>query len=224
VGLLVAAIAVVILLVLDVRPNKFPPTDETNQWAAEAAVIGGGALFLAIVATAIAVVAYINSTEKPSLELRAAYSGSNQPLLIHWNNSPPGATGMVTSSGEQPEWSLHLWLDNVGPIAARFVAIEVTFAPEVHLETKDRQPGYLRPWVAPIEPFTMTSQIRWEGGADAVVHPGPGWLYPVPPLGPAYLILIGPQSQTEFRFTVNVVADDVDAFQQSYTIKVPLAR
>ncbi len=52
-------------LVILVRPGKFPPIDEANQWAAEAAVIGAGALFFAVVATAIATVAYINSTEKP---------------------------------------------------------------------------------------------------------------------------------------------------------------
>lgn len=71
-ALLAAALAVVLWLgIFKVRPGTFPPTDEANQWAAEAVVIGGGALVFAIVATLLATLAYINSTEKPSLRPEA---------------------------------------------------------------------------------------------------------------------------------------------------------
>ncbi len=55
---LVVAVALVLWLVILARPSEFPPTDVPNQSAAEAAIMGGGALFVAAVATGIATVAF----------------------------------------------------------------------------------------------------------------------------------------------------------------------
>ena len=217
---LVLAVVVLGWLMTVVRPTEFPPTKPPDQWAAEAAVVGGGALFFAVVATVIATFAYINSAEKPSLRVEASYDGRDEPLAVAWNNSQPDESGQITSVGERPSWWLTLRLYNDGPVAARFIAINVTFGAGAKLDTKGQT--LLRQWQQPTERWLASSEFRWEGGADAVVHPS--WPYRVPQLGPTYLILEGPQSQTSFEFNVEVVADDVPPFNKRCTICVPLGK
>ena len=220
IGLLVAVVVLVAIGAVLILPPEIPPpqTASADRWAAEGAAFGGGAFLLAVLATAIAVIAYVNSTERPALRLEAEYPGRDEPLAINWNNSAPDESGQITSSGERMGWSLNLRIHNDGPVAARFVAIQVTFGQGAHLELKGRRPD-LRPWLARSDRLEATDYVRWEGGADAVVHPS--WTYPVPQLGDTYLIMSGPQPQTAFTFDVEVVADDVAAFTTTYTIKVP---
>ncbi len=228
VGVLVAAIALVVWLMIVALPATFPATVEADRWAAEATVIGAGALFFAVVATLLAVVAYVNSTEKPELQFEAAYDGRKDPLDIAWNERPPDKSGQVISVGEHPAWSLTLQLHNAGPVAARFVAIRVRCGPGMQLKNQ-RGPwsaGWptLEPWRPALAERTQEwlSQAWWEGGADAVVHPS--WPYPAHLLGPTPLRLTGQQMQTEFHFTVEVVADDVPLFKKTFEIKVPLGK
>jgi hypothetical protein len=186
-------------------------------------------LFFAVVATAIATVAYINSSEKPALWIEAGYPGQDTPLVMSWINRQPDELGRVTSVGEYPEWSLSLHLHNDGPVAARFVAIRVRFGKGTSLDTKGRSEHWLiDQWHSSVERGRAGYPLRWEGGADVIIHPSrPGevpWPYEAPLIGPTFLILDGPQSQTSFTFEVQVVADDVRPFGETYTIHVPLGK
>ncbi len=200
--------------------SEFPPGKPADPWAAEGAIFGIGAFVLAVLATIIATIAFVNSSEKPSLQLEAYCPGRDEPLAMSWNSGQPDESCRVTSAGEYPNWLLSLYLHNDGPVAARFIAINVTFGAGAKLETKGQT--ILKHWQTLMERWTASSEFRWEGGADAVVHPS--WPYGVQLLGPIYLFLEGPQSQTSFEFDVEVVADDVPAFTKSCTIRVPLGK
>lgn len=144
-------------------PAGFPSavTTDADRLAAEAALFGGGAFTLAAVATVIAIIAFVNSTEKPSLSL----------------------TDGVLLAAARDEWE-RMWthgilLENHGRVAARFVAVRVTIEGAV----MNVAAGGVVAWrTQTITSVGITVQAIWEGGADAVVHPG--WTYEVPPLGP----------------------------------------
>lgn len=208
-ALLIMALAGVVWLIIDVKPSKFPPTDEANQWAAEAAIIGGGALFFAIVATAFAVLAYINSTERPKLRLEPSFSWKPTP-------QPPAPDSIP---GRFPDWALRLRIYNDGPIAARNLAVRVTFSGAVSLVTQPHA-GLLAPWQALSPDDPWPTQLWWEGGADAVVHPSPAWPFEIPQLGRAPLQVFDLESDQPVTFTVEVVADDVRPVKKTLTIPV----
>lgn len=213
-ALLIVVVIAVGFLVIYVKPSKFPPTDEPNQWAAEAAIISGGALFFAVVATAIAVVAYVNSTEKPALELfDVLYPGSSPSVPLHADSS-------VIEAAEPVDWWLTITLRNNGPIAARFAAIHLTAGARVHFVVKP-SPHAWRPLS---QSQSEVWELWWEGGADTVLHPG--WLYRVPDLAPVGLVLspVGLDASKigepmGYDFTITVVADDVAALMQTFTIR-----
>jgi hypothetical protein len=65
-GGLTLVVGLAIVFAIIVSPIEFPPEKLADQWAAEGAVFAAGAFLLAVLATAIATVAYINSTESRS--------------------------------------------------------------------------------------------------------------------------------------------------------------
>jgi hypothetical protein len=217
VGTLIVVIVVPVAWAVSIALHKAPNGPPADPWSATGTVFGGGAFVLAVLATIIATAAFVNSTERPELHLIAMYPGGTLigPLTPAWTNGQPDESGQITSVAESSDWGLDLILYNAGPVAARFVALQVTFGDGARLDTKGSA-GALAPWH---RPTTVTDELRWEGGADAVVHPS--WYYTVPQLGPTYLILEGPQSEASFQFEVEVVADDVAGFRKTYTIKVP---
>jgi hypothetical protein len=212
--LLVVVVALALAFAIAVSPSEFPPTKVPDEWAAEGAVFAAGAFLLAVLATAIATVAYINSTEKPALRIILLdYPGVHEPVSEMWEATPPGPSGQTS---EIAFW-LALWLRNDGQVAARFVAIRLTVGPDAWLHAASSMAS-LEPWQAPSPRQVYAQNLRWEGGADAVIHPS--WEYEVPQVGPTYLML-NPQLQTNLRFEVEVVADDVPAFRSTYVVKVP---
>jgi hypothetical protein len=202
-GLIAVLVAIVIIAAVGCvvfLPKELPPssTASGDRWVAEGAIVGAGAFLLAVLATAIATVAYINSTEKPSLRLEAHYPGHDQ------------AAELAREGLSIPDWSLQLRLYNDGPVAARQVAVRVTFSKGVSLSTPANAIT-LAPWYTASPEDKNPSQLWWEGGADAVVHPSPTWPYQLPQLGRAPLGL----TPSPASFTVEVVADDVAPFQRT---------
>ena len=122
------------------------------------------------------------------------------------------------SSAQCPEWSIDFVLHNDGPLAARFIALHVVCGPGVQLEGRGGA-QWLPPWRPLSALQSRTAELWYKGGSDTVIHPA--WPFAVPRLGPATLHVDGPYSQTEFTFNVEVVADDVKPFSQTFTIHVP---
>lgn len=219
VGTLVVVIAVVLAAGIAVAVSELPPGKPADPWAAEGAIFGIGAFVLAVLATIIATIAFINSTEKPSLRVEASYPGRNEAL------SPVRGGGYFKTDAyvQVGDWSLNLTIYNDGPVAARFVAVHVIFGPGLHIYSA-ADADWLKPWHSGSQLLTETNEVLWEGGADTVIHPS--WPYPAPQLGPTQLRLAGagPQSQETFQFQVDVVANDVRPFSDMYTIHVPLGK
>jgi len=212
-----AAVAAIFFLPREIPP---PPTASADRWAAEGALFGAGAFVLAVLATAIATIAFVNSTDRPKLRIEPSYTWRPTP-------DPPSPDAIP---GRFPDWSLQLSIYNDGPVAARNLAVRVTFtdpglfAPDwITLETRDGASS-LSPWRAANPNDLSPAQVWWEGGADAVVHPSPRWPYQVPQLGPAALHIYKPESDEQFEFTVELVADDVPPMTERYPISMKLLR
>jgi hypothetical protein len=176
------------------------PTTEADRLAAIGAVFAGGGFSLAVVATIVAVFAYINATEKPWLRIA-------EPDVL-WVGDPvqsmPATRTLVYS----------VRLANDGLVAARFVAIRITFVGAV----AEVPAGRLHPWHAASDQAPASGRLWWEGGADAVVHPG--WEYEVPTLGPLVVRLDPSTGNNSFIVRVEIVADDVPAFTRSHTVSI----
>lgn len=91
IGLILFLSLVVILaaiLSLLVRPDAWPTNKAPgDQWAALGVIFGAGAFLLAVLATVVATVAYINSTEKPQLAVTARPEGWD-PWLLRQTSRP----------------------------------------------------------------------------------------------------------------------------------------
>ncbi len=221
---LVLVVVVALIVALKVRPTEFPPTKAADQWAAEGAVFAAGAFLMAVLATAIATVAYINSTERPLVRVAVSHPGETDPWRASWVRDARDQSGEKTTRAEFDGWFLTLRLFNDGPVAARFVAIRVTFRDGAHLSVRRLeslrpcQAGSPRVTYARKERVFYTASVSWEGGADAAVHPS--WEYDVPAYSRTKLALIGVQAQTTFRFEVEIVAHNVPAFKTVHTVHI----
>lgn len=155
-GFLAIVLVAAVWLTILVRPDSWPTaTAPSDQWAALSAVYGGGALGLAVLATVIATIAYVNSTEKPRLDLHSSMALQFQ------------------------DWSLSLEIQNRGRVTARFVAVRLKFIGvriALPYETFPVHPS----WRSGPAGWDGGTAAYWEGGADVVVHPN--WDHLVPAL------------------------------------------
>jgi hypothetical protein len=166
------------------------PAKGSDQWAALGTLYGAGAFVLALIATALAAIAYINSTEKP--------------LLVLAQTSMP--------VGFQ-DWSFSLRLENRGQVAARFVAVRLKFN-----GTRIAHDGHpMEPKWTSGRPggWDLSTEAFWEGGADAVLHPR--WPYQLPlfrcNLDPW-------SKDRPATLDVEVVADDVPSFMMRFALEI----
>jgi hypothetical protein len=139
-----------------VRPATWPTSKSpTDQWAALSSIYGAGALLLAVMATVIATIAYINSTEKPRLFLRSSMALQFQ------------------------DWSLSLEIQNRGIVTARFLAVRLKF---IGARIALPYPGFPMhaSWRTGPAGWDGASTAYWEGGADVVIHPN--WDHLIPAL------------------------------------------
>ncbi|SRR5216683_1471352 len=154
----VLALVVVALIVAGltwrVRPSQWP-TSSTDQWAALGAVYGAGALVLAVLATVIATIAYINSTEKPRLFVHSSMALQFQ------------------------DWSLSLEIQNRGRVTARFVAVKLKFI-GARMTLPYANFPIDRSWRTGPAGWDGAMAAYWEGGADVVIHPN--WNHIIPAL------------------------------------------
>jgi hypothetical protein len=188
VAVLVLVVVAAGVLAYLVRPAERPST-VPDTLAAEGALFGAGAFIQAVIATVIAIGAYINSTEKPMLSIAGLYyPGRGEDLPMRKGSEPDW--------GLCQAWSLNIKLRNVGAVAARAVAVRVTFE-RASLRTPA---GLLAPWKAMSPGIGNPHRVWWEGGADAFVHPD--WDYDITSLGPATLGMDGPHD--DFAFVVEV--------------------
>jgi hypothetical protein len=160
VAALVLIAAAVIRASIAVLAGGVPKGITTDQLAAIGTILGGGGFLFAIVATVVAVIAYANSLPRPD-------------LIVHNVEQiaqafPPSGT-----------WGLKITLSNRGKVAARFVAVRVTFS-NWRWQFADRTV----PSAWTIEDYSTNpffERATWEGGADTVIHPT--WQYTLPELG-----------------------------------------
>ncbi len=180
-----------------------PSGVSTNQLAAIGTILGGGGFLFAIVATVVAVVAYANSLPKPDLYVETVEQVAQA--------SPPAGT-----------WGLKVTLSNRGTVAARFVAVRVTFS-DWRWQFTDAATRARTPWRVDYSTNPFFDRATWEGGADAVLHPT--WAYLVPELG--YLrsnfsfgsfsvpdengVLVQVPVPKSIDFTIEIVADRMTA-------------
>jgi hypothetical protein len=171
------------------RPSHLVPQSDSDRWAAEAATVGLGALVFAVIGTLVAVVAYVNSTQRPALDLKLLPAGGDEDRITFGpDTAGREAVGVV---------SLRFQLQNRGPVAARFVAVRVRVADG---------PWLSRPasgWLLVAERSSPLMYL-WEGGADVVVHPG--WTYDIPELKATFEVQ---QTTRSFIIVAEVVADEM---------------
>lgn len=203
--IVVLAITDVVVTLAVVWWPKSGPTSEGDRLAAEGVLFAAGAFLSAVIGTLVAGVAYVNSTEKPELGLR----------VVEWQVYPDASGCSVLR--------LRLILGNHGVVAARFVSIRVTIRGALMFGAPLIDLG---PWRPPAGEVNGIAAATWEGGADAVVHPG--WDYEAPLLGP---VAIGPLIYADgderpslgagasFSFVLDVVADEVRAFRREYVAR-----
>jgi len=154
---LVAGAAVTAALV--VLHSGVPGDITDHELTAIGAVLGAGGFLLAATATVVAVVAYFSALPRPDIRLVSAEMVAQA--------SPPSGT-----------FGLKITVANRGPIAARFVAVRVTFS---NWRWQFQSPNVPRAWQADYSTNPFFEQVTWEGGVDAVVHPT--WTYLLPLLG-----------------------------------------
>jgi hypothetical protein len=162
IGALVAIAAAVIVASALVLARGVPSDVSTSQFAAIGTILGGGGFLFAIVATVVAVMAYANSLPKPDLYVETVQQVAQ--------TFPPSGT-----------WGLKITLGNRGTVAARFVAVRVTFF-DWGWQFTDAATRARTPWRVDYSTNPFFDRATWEGGADAVLHPT--WPYIVPELGP----------------------------------------
>ena len=155
--ILVAGAAVTASVV--VLRSGVPSGITDHQLTAIGAILGAGGFLLAAAATVIAVVAYFNSLPRPDLRLVSAE-------MVAQAYPPSGTFGLKVT------------IENKSAVAARFVAVRVTFS-NWRWQFQDRNEPTA--WVADYSTNPFFEQVTWEGGADAVVHPT--WPYVLPLLG-----------------------------------------
>jgi hypothetical protein len=162
----------------------------SDKITAEGDIFVIGALVYAVVGTAIAILAWLNATEKPVLRWESWGAFTKQPdsLLADWSWNPE--------------------LRNDGHVAARFVALRVTFEGCVF-----RALGPLPSWRLSPPGSDVLNRADWSGGADVVVHAG--FDFPVPPLWGQVQMTPG----VEPNMLVELVADN---FTKT-TARMPLA-
>jgi hypothetical protein len=135
------------------RPNGWPGSKALgDEWTALGTLYSAGGFVLAAIAAVLAIVAYINSTEKPRLVPDSTYA-------LHFQ-----------------DWFFSLRLVNRGPVAARFVAVRLRFVGATIALPYDGFP--MDPWTTRHQGWNGAQEAVWEGGADAVIHPK--WPYDVP--------------------------------------------
>jgi hypothetical protein len=125
----------------------------TDRWSAIGAVATLGALLFAVIATGVAVIAYIGSTLKPALTFKALISVPTYP----------------TVGGGAFSWPVGITLENDGLVAARFIAVRVTLDGGYFHQTNPEWPR-----------SDDLSTAQWDGGADTIIHPH--WDAPLPRL------------------------------------------
>ena len=212
IGALVAIAAVVIVTSALVLVRGAPSGITANQLAAIGTILGGGGFLFAIVATVVAVVAYANSLPKPDLYVETVEQVAQA--------SPPAGT-----------WGLRITLGNRGTVAARFVAVRVTFS-NWRWQFTDAATRARTPWRVDYSTNPFFDRATWEGGADAVLHPT--WVYLVPELG--YLrsnfsfgsfsvpndagVMVQVPVPKSIDFTIEIVADRMVARSSNHSFVI----
>jgi hypothetical protein len=155
--------------------SKFTVSDKIT---AEGDVFVIGALVYAVLGTAIAVLAWLNATEKPALRLVGwRTSDARDSVLANWKWDPV--------------------IQNEGHVAARFVAVRVTFEGCVF-----NPPSPPFGWRLSPPGADAVYQADWSGGADVVVHAG--FDFPLPRLWGQVHLTPG----AEPKMVVELVADN----------------
>lgn len=158
IGLLVVIGVVAVAFSCVALASGFPDRVIADRLAAVGTILGAGGFGLALVATGLAVLAYVNSLPRPDV-----YVISVEQVAQAF---PPAGS-----------WGLKVTLGNRGEVAARFVAVRVTFS-DWRWQFGTAAPT---PWTPDYSTNPFFERVTWEGGADAVLHPT--WPYLLPELG-----------------------------------------
>jgi hypothetical protein len=155
------------------------PFSSSNRDAAVGDAFAAGIFLLAIVAAAVAVLAYAQASRRPKLETSWVFESlvdgrrisesefPRDPNSRRFTDRAPDAVieGPISLVPLEPA-VLYLTLDNYGNVAAKNVAVlfrleGIYFSPA---------PTVNRPWS--LYPTDLGWKVQWEGGVDRPVYPG----------------------------------------------------
>ncbi len=177
VSLLITVVAVVVV-------GFFLPFSSVNRDVAVGDAFGAGIFLLAIVAAAVAVLAYVQSSRRPKLETKRWFRSLKDESLISESEFPRDPTSRKFT-GRPPDGVasgptylvplepavLRLRLENTGQVAAKNVAVLLRLEGIYFDPPPTPDPG--SPWS--FFPTPRGWKIQWQGGMDRPVYPnGPG--------------------------------------------------
>jgi hypothetical protein len=188
VALLVQLVPIAVAVLL-VWLSSFTVSDKI---AASGDVFVIAALVYAVLGTAIAVLAWLTATEKPVLRLEGWRASETRGLVL-------------------ANWKWDPVIQNEGHVAARFVAVRVTFEGCVF-----KRPAPPSAWRLNPPGSDDVYQAEWSGGADIVVHAG--FDFPVPALWGQIQMSEGTQPKT---MVIEVVADNFTKTTHRWAVLPP---
>jgi hypothetical protein len=175
--LLLWVVALAFVVTLAMVPIAIHYSAVHNHWTALSAVAGFGALLFAVIATFVAVIAYIGSTQRPVLRFE---------MLVFSEAAP-------TVGGNTVSWRAGITLANDGAVSARFIAVRITLSRAKFYRTSSNAAEW---------PIALDEHIvQWDGGVDTIIHPR--WNGQVPRVD----LFVVPEDPTSFEAKFEVVAD-----------------
>lgn len=158
-----------------------------DDTAAAAAVLTGGGFFIALLAGALAVIAYAESIRRPALTVRAVLTQSPDFGTVPSEaTASPSITVMQQKARERTDLAFMPWweeaapvrpplwlytaLSNSGEATARYVVLTVEIT-GVQARVVLGEPRWT---VLDQDPYNGCLRLEWDGGADWTVHPTTG--------------------------------------------------
>lgn len=204
-------LATVVVAVVDWRSGWTQP----DRIATLGAIFAASAVYIALVAGVIALVAYVVASERPNLriELLFTYSEPDKPELFFDPTFQPYRLG----SGGQLQFIIRLHNDSQYSARSPAVRVELFNIGPPGLQIGG-QSGSLPPWgtAAPTSDEVVGGfGVVWLAGANVTVH-GPDWYIDLPPLSLANSELI---EGVNPRLAISAVAEG-DSKSRDYVIEV----
>ena len=190
----------------------------TDQLTAEAVVAAGGTFYLAVVAGALALVAYAESLRQPDLFVRCSLL-FDVPGLRPGDERPPQRHVVATIPTDERAWVLpdavlYTVVENRGDGTARNVTVNVW----VGLAWSRLGNDFPPPWIVNESEDHSEHRLQWEGGTDLAIHPSGRRDLPTCRIRNTWV----PTGTAAVEVTAMVIADGSPPRRESFAIPVSL--